>query len=83
MDIVGAAETGSGKTLAFGIPIIQGIIEDRKKEALDDNVRDTEENEVSDEAVDEPESAVNVIDDIDLDFDVAESVMEEKVKGKD
>ena len=82
MDIVGAAETGSGKTLAFGIPIIQGIIEDRKKEALDDNVKDNED-EVSDEAVDEPESAVNVIDDIDLDFDVAESVMEEKVKGKD
>ena len=82
MDIVGAAETGSGKTLAFGIPIIQGIIEDRKKEALDDNVKDNED-EVSDEAVDEAESAVNVIDDIDLDFDVAESVMEEKVKGKD
>ena len=82
MDIVGAAETGSGKTLAFGIPIIQGIIEERKKEALDDNVKDNED-EVSDEAVDEPESAVNVIDDIDLDFDVAESVMEEKVKGKD
>jgi len=80
MDIVGAAETGSGKTLAFGIPIIQGIIEDRKKEALDDNVKDNED-EVSDEAVDEAESAVNVIDDIDLDFDVAESVMEEKVKG--
>merc|ERR1711971_1120110 len=28
MDIVGAAETGSGKTLAFGLPIIQGILED-------------------------------------------------------
>ena len=82
MDIVGAAETGSGKTLAFGIPIIQGIIEDRKKEALDDNVKDSED-EVLDEAVAEAESAVNVIDDIDLDFDVAESVMEEKVKGKD
>jgi len=32
MDIVGAAETGSGKTLAFGIPIIQGILEDREYE---------------------------------------------------
>eukprot|EP00088_Acartia_fossae_P005264 TRINITY_DN1230_c0_g1_i3.p1 TRINITY_DN1230_c0_g1~~TRINITY_DN1230_c0_g1_i3.p1 ORF type:complete len:779 (-),score=169.93 TRINITY_DN1230_c0_g1_i3:56-2359(-) len=32
LDIVGAAETGSGKTLAFGIPIIQGILEDRKRE---------------------------------------------------
>jgi len=81
MDIVGAAETGSGKTLAFGIPIIQGIIEDRKKEALDDNVKDTEEEEVLEEAIVEPEAAVNVVDDIDLDFDVADSVMNEKVKG--
>merc|ERR1711962_1642970 len=32
MDIVGAAETGSGKTLAFGLPIIQGILEDREYE---------------------------------------------------
>ena len=32
MDIVGAAETGSGKTLAFGIPIIQGIIGDRRRQ---------------------------------------------------
>jgi hypothetical protein len=33
MDIVGAAETGSGKTLAFGIPIVQGILQDRRREA--------------------------------------------------
>ena len=33
MDIVGAAETGSGKTLAFGIPIVQGILQDRQREA--------------------------------------------------
>jgi superfamily II DNA/RNA helicase len=32
MYIVGAAETGSGKTLAFGIPIIQGILGDRRYE---------------------------------------------------
>jgi ATP-dependent RNA helicase DDX24/MAK5 len=32
MDIVGAAETGSGKTLAFGIPIVQGILQDRRQE---------------------------------------------------
>jgi len=29
---VGAAETGSGKTLAFGIPIVQGILQDRRQE---------------------------------------------------
>lgn len=29
-DIVGAAETGSGKTLAFAIPIIDGILKNRK-----------------------------------------------------
>jgi ATP-dependent RNA helicase DDX24/MAK5 len=33
MDIVGAAETGSGKTLAFGIPIVQGILQDKQREA--------------------------------------------------
>lgn len=32
MYIIGAAETGSGKTLAFGIPIIQGILGDRRYE---------------------------------------------------
>lgn len=30
-DILGAAETGSGKTLAFGIPIINGICELKKR----------------------------------------------------
>ena len=30
--IVGAAETGSRKTLAFGIPIIHGILGDRRYE---------------------------------------------------
>ncbi|KAK7865654.1 hypothetical protein R5R35_006911 [Gryllus longicercus] len=30
-DILGAAETGSGKTLAFGIPIIYGILQQKKK----------------------------------------------------
>lgn len=33
MDIIGAAETGSGKTLAFGIPIIHGIVTDKRHEA--------------------------------------------------
>lgn len=32
-DILGAAETGSGKTLAFGIPIIHGILELKKRES--------------------------------------------------
>lgn len=31
-DILGAAETGSGKTLAFGIPLLNGILELKKKE---------------------------------------------------
>lgn len=30
-DILGAAETGSGKTLAFGIPLLAGIMELKKK----------------------------------------------------
>jgi ATP-dependent RNA helicase DDX24/MAK5 len=34
MDVVGAAETGSGKTLAFGIPIINGILNDRESDSL-------------------------------------------------
>jgi len=29
-DIVGAAETGSGMTLAFGIPMLSGILDDKK-----------------------------------------------------
>lgn len=30
-DILGAAETGSGKTLAFGIPVLNGILNLKKK----------------------------------------------------
>lgn len=40
-DILGAAETGSGKTLAFGIPIIHGILELKKKQQ---NEADNEKN---------------------------------------
>ena len=50
MDIVGAAETGSGKTLAFGIPIVQGILQDRQREA---GQRDEEV-----ESVPEPDDAL-------------------------
>ncbi|XP_075165605.1 ATP-dependent RNA helicase DDX24 [Haematobia irritans] len=32
-DILGAAETGSGKTLAFGIPILTGIMELKRKKS--------------------------------------------------
>ncbi|KAG9440801.1 hypothetical protein H6P81_020966 [Aristolochia fimbriata] len=32
-DVIGAAETGSGKTLAFGLPILQRLLEERKKTA--------------------------------------------------
>eukprot|EP00897_Mesotaenium_endlicherianum_P006445 jgi/Mesen1/5829/ME000297S05028 len=31
-DVVGAAETGSGKTLAFGLPILQRLLDERRKE---------------------------------------------------
>lgn len=74
MDIVGAAETGSGKTLAFGIPIIQGILEDRKyEETHQTESNDSEvEGEVTEECEEVEEKAVNVIDDIELDFEVAE-----------
>ena len=79
MDIVGAAETGSGKTLAFGIPIIQGILEDRKYEA--DNVDTGDEKDDNDDDVPlddvngykaSQETAVNVVDNVDLDFDLVE-----------
>ena len=83
MDIVGAAETGSGKTLAFGIPIIQGILERRKHEENQtaesgeegeqekEMEEEGEEEENSEESVEE--KAVNVIDDVELDFQIAES----------
>ena len=73
MDIVGAAETGSGKTLAFGIPIIQGILEDRKYEETHraDSNESEEDSEIATESPDVEENAVNVIDNIELDFDLA------------
>ena len=82
MDIVGAAETGSGKTLAFGLPIIQGMIQDRKYENthLDESsISEDGGEEVENEDV-EKETAVNVIDDIELDFDIAEENIESDEK---
>jgi len=79
MDIVGAAETGSGKTLAFGIPIIQGILEDKKYEEKHGSlVNGDYEGSVENIETDENEkwevreSAVNVVDNVELDFDLVE-----------
>lgn len=52
-DILGVAETGSGKTLAFGLPILAGIMDLKKKNnetQEDDNVSedDLQENESDD-----------------------------------
>jgi len=76
MDIVGAAETGSGKTLAFGLPIIQGILEDREYERkhglLTDTVDDSEGVEEEEEAEEEQFveeggiGCVAAVDDIDM-----------------
>ena len=80
MDIVGAAETGSGKTLAFGIPIIQGIIEDReyeKKHPLPDaKAEEPEDEDVSEEVMDEGNDGigcVGVVDNVEFDFDSEEA----------
>ena len=75
MDIVGAAETGSGKTLAFGIPIIQGIIGDRRRqdEEEEEGDKDAAETDDGDDGDDEDqETAVNVVDDVELDFALTE-----------
>ncbi|XP_012252477.2 ATP-dependent RNA helicase DDX24 [Athalia rosae] len=58
-DILGAAETGSGKTLAFGLPILNGILEEQKKEEekkLYENKNSNEINEDSSSEIDEPHS---------------------------
>jgi len=87
MDIVGAAETGSGKTLAFGIPIIQGILADKKYEVE----HDEEENDPAKEEEEVLEDingfeaskskAVNVVDDVEMDFDIVEDKMPVAKKG--
>lgn len=86
-DILGAAETGSGKTLAFGLPILNGIIEElerKKTEKESDNSGDGSdeedlingnENSDNEEAVDEDDDD-NVTDENEEDSD--EEVVEEE-----
>ncbi|XP_015609090.1 ATP-dependent RNA helicase DDX24 [Cephus cinctus] len=55
-DILGAAETGSGKTLAFGIPILNGILELKKKKLesmKDDDDKEEKESTINDEESEE------------------------------
>ena len=56
MDVMGAAETGSGKTLAFGIPILNGILEDIEREEREGVQEDEDDEDGDEEEVDlEPE----------------------------
>jgi len=84
MDIIGAAETGSGKTLAFGIPIIQGILADQRHEDLSFN-DDIESNESKDIGEEEthgiPCKAVDVVDNVQMDIDVADEDLPSSLKG--
>ena len=83
---MGAAETGSGKTLAFGIPIIQGILEDREyearqapheeKEGASEVVGDDEDPGEEVNADTEGLGCVGVVDNVELDFDLEDVVME-------
>ena len=85
MDLLGAAETGSGKTLAFGIPIINGILEDNEREEStdasdvddDDDETATEVNnkelisdeEFEDMSDEEGTGCVKVVNDVVFDFE--------------
>ena len=84
MDIVGAAETGSGKTLAFGIPIIQGILGDRRYEKTPAE-QVGEEPEVDGDDINgfqaSKSKAVNVVDDVEMDFDIEEEMTPVYKKG--
>ena len=70
-DILGAAETGSGKTLAFGIPILNGILELKKKEKKN----------VSSKSGNFQESNSEDIDDVD-EIEEEDEDIEEEIQGK-
>jgi len=86
MDIVGAAETGSGKTLAFGLPIIQGILEDREYEkthGLETESVDVEVDQVEDQAEQEEfvdEGGIGCVAAVD-DIDLGDTVVQEASDG--
>ena len=84
MDVLGAAETGSGKTLAFAIPIIHGILQDRRREEeqdgedgeTDGEAEETEKELISDEEFEDMSDeegteagCVKVVNDVVFDFD--------------
>ncbi|KAI4503864.1 hypothetical protein M0802_001267 [Mischocyttarus mexicanus] len=80
-DILGAAETGSGKTLAFGIPILNGILELKKKHLKRKQVRsenESDEEEVldnsNDEGSDGSESSEESEKEIEENFDNVEGI---------
>ena len=77
MDIIGAAETGSGKTLAFGIPIIHGILTDKRyeaenshEEAADSGLEDSDQEnsggsiEDGDQTIDSENEDETIVEDI-------------------
>ena len=36
-DVLGAAQTGSGKTLAFGIPLVNHLIENKRRNEMNNS----------------------------------------------
>lgn len=72
-DILGAAETGSGKTLAFGLPILNGILQELEKGGDEDSEEDggegidASEGDVQDDDESNNEEMNN--SDVDEDFD--------------
>jgi hypothetical protein len=74
MDIVGAAETGSGKTLAFGIPIVQGILQDRRQEQTG---RTEQVKEGGGESADQEKESVD-----EMEAESPDSLLEEEANDK-
>ncbi|XP_014207809.1 ATP-dependent RNA helicase DDX24 [Copidosoma floridanum] len=58
-DVLGAAETGSGKTLAFGIPILHGILELKRREG---KLVSSASGKFRERSLDEPESSSDEAD---------------------